>query len=195
MRFRRKRYMTKSSLSFPQPFPEPVVQIGITGAAEAAERELQKQAAGAADYTLYAARWNGEVMGNTMKWMLAAALVVGGLGLSAVPANAAQIGFYIGTGPAAYIPPYPGPGYAWIAGYYAGGYWIPGRWAFVGYGSQYYGNRYYGDRDDHYRDRGDSYRDRDWNRGGDRERDRGWERGRDRGRDHGGRRGDGGDRR
>jgi hypothetical protein len=30
------------------------------------------------------------------------------------------------------VPPCPGPGYAWVAGYYNGGYWVPGYWNFVG---------------------------------------------------------------
>jgi len=65
--------------------------------------------------------------------MLAAALAIGGLGLAATPASAAQIGFYIGnSAPTVYVPPYPGPGYTWIAGYYANGFWVPGRWAFSG---------------------------------------------------------------
>lgn len=63
--------------------------------------------------------------------MLAAAMAVGGLGLAAAPANAAQIGDYVGTG-AEYVPPCPGPGYTWIAGYYSNGYWTAGRWAFNG---------------------------------------------------------------
>ena len=70
-------------------------------------------------------------MKNVTKWMLAAAMAVSGLGLTAAPANAAQIGVYIGTG-AEYVPPCPGPGYVWIAGYYSNNYWIPGRWAFNG---------------------------------------------------------------
>ena len=70
-------------------------------------------------------------MKNITKWMLAAAMTIGGLGLTAAPANAAQIGVYIGTG-AEYVPPCPGPGYVWIAGYYSNSYWIPGRWAFNG---------------------------------------------------------------
>jgi len=70
-------------------------------------------------------------MGNIKKWMLAAALVVGGLGLAAAPANAAEIGIYV-RGPVAYVPPCPGPGYVWIAGYYANGYWVPGYWNFAG---------------------------------------------------------------
>jgi hypothetical protein len=53
------------------------------------------------------------------------------LGAGATTAQAAEIGVYIG-GPVAYVPPCPGPGYAWVAGYYANGYWVPGRWNFVG---------------------------------------------------------------
>jgi hypothetical protein len=60
-------------------------------------------------------------MKNITKWMLAAAMTVGGLGLTAAPAKAAQIGVYVGTG-AEYVPPCPGPGYVWTAGYYSNGY-------------------------------------------------------------------------
>jgi hypothetical protein len=92
-------------------------------------------------------------MKSVTKWMLAAALAIGGLGLTASPAKAAQIGFYVGTGPG-YLPPSPGPGYTWIAGYYANGYWIPGRWARVGpyrHGAGFYrGHDFY--RDHFYRD-------------------------------------------
>lgn len=109
------------------------------------------------------------------KWMLGAAVVAGGLGLAATPAKAAEWGVYVG-GPAAYVPPCPGPGYQWVAGYYSGGYWVPGRWNFVGVrGREYPVARYYGDRDDHryYRDRDDRrYYDRDDHR----DRDRGWDR-------------------
>ena len=85
---------------------------------------------------------------------------------AATPANAAQFGVYIG-GQSAYVPPCPGPGYEWVAGYYSGGYWVPGRWNFrgAGYGNNFYHvNRYYGDRDDYryVRDRDDHHdRDRD----------------------------------
>jgi hypothetical protein len=117
-------------------------------------------------------------MKSMAKWMLGAAVVAGGLGLAATPAKAAEFGVYIG-GPAAYVPPCPGPGYQWTAGYYSGGYWVPGRWAFAGRDrGDYRVVRYYGDRDDHR-----YYRDRDDNR----DRDRGWDRDRhdrdDRGRD------------
>ena len=70
-------------------------------------------------------------MKGMAKWMLGAAVVAGGLGLAATPAKAAEFGVYVG-GPAAYVPRCPGPGYSWVAGYYANGYWVPGRWNFVG---------------------------------------------------------------
>lgn len=123
-------------------------------------------------------------MKSMAKWMLGAAVAAGALGLGATTAKAAEWGVYVG-GPAAYVPPCPGPGYEWTAGYYTNGYWVPGRWAFVGVRDRddYRYVRYYGDRDDHryYRDR-DDYRDRDrgWDhdRGWDRDRhdrdDRGW---------------------
>jgi hypothetical protein len=68
-------------------------------------------------------------MGSMRNWMLGAAVVAGGLGLGAGTAQAAEFGFHA-RGPVAYVPPCPGPGYAWIAGYQADGYWIPGRWEF-----------------------------------------------------------------
>jgi hypothetical protein len=77
------------------------------------------------------AGWNGGVMKTMKKWMLAAAMVAGGLGLAAAPAQAARIGIYV-RGPIAYVPPCPGPGYVWVAGYDANGYWVPGYWNFVG---------------------------------------------------------------
>jgi hypothetical protein len=100
--------------------------------------------------------------------------------LAATPAKAAEWGVYVG-GPAAYVPPCPGPGYQWVAGYYSDGYWVPGRWAFAGIHNNFV--RFDGDRDHYaYRDR-DDYRRTDWDR--DRHdwdrHDRG-----DRGRDQGG---------
>jgi len=64
-------------------------------------------------------------------WMLGAAVVIGGLGLGATTAHAAEFGIYA-RGPVAYIPPCPGPGHAWVAGYWNGGYWVPGRWNYIG---------------------------------------------------------------
>ena len=103
-------------------------------------------------------------MKSMAKWMLGAAVIAGGLGLAATPAKAAEFGVYVG-GPAAYVPPSPGPGYQWVAGYYSGSYWVPGRWSFGGVrGRAYPVARYYGDRDDH------RYYDRDDHRGWDRDR-------------------------
>jgi hypothetical protein len=65
-------------------------------------------------------------MGSMTKWMLALALAAGTLGLGATQAHAARFGVYVG-GPA-YVAPCPGPGYAWVNGYYANGYWRPGFW-------------------------------------------------------------------
>ena len=53
----------------------------------------------------------------------------------------------------AYVPPCPGPGYAWTAGYWDGGVWMPGTWVFqgnpgvavgVGFGGYYGGRGYVG---------------------------------------------------
>ena len=106
-------------------------------------------------------------MRNMSKWMLGAAIVAGGLGLGATTVQAAEFGVYA-RGPVAYIPPYPGDGYTWEAGYMSNGYWVPGQWVFVGGG--YRGQYAYFDRD---HDRGFD-RDRHF----DRDRDRGWDRNR-----------------
>jgi hypothetical protein len=65
------------------------------------------------------------------KLMLGTAMLAGTLGLSAAPAQAARIGVYVGA-PVAYVPPSPGPGYAWVGGYWNAGVWVPGYWNFVG---------------------------------------------------------------
>jgi hypothetical protein len=70
-------------------------------------------------------------MGSIKKFALGAAIVAGTLGLSAAPAQAARVGVYIGAR-AGYVPPCPGPGYAWVGGYWGNGYWVPGYWNFVG---------------------------------------------------------------
>ena|SRR5579862_6668015 len=106
--------------------------------------------------------------------MLGVAILAGAAGLGATNAHAARIGVYIG-GPSVYVPPSPGPGYSWVAGYYDGGYWVPGRWAFAGrvdrddfYRRDFDRDRFYDrgrfyDRDDHRRDF-DRDRDRDHDR-------------------------------
>jgi hypothetical protein len=88
-------------------------------------------------------------MKNFTKWMLGAVVLAGGLSLGATSAQAAQVRVFVGGGPVAYAPPCPGPGYAWVAGYYNDGYWVPGYWNYVGAG---YG--YYGRDDDDYGHRG-----------------------------------------
>jgi hypothetical protein len=70
-------------------------------------------------------------MGSMRNWMLGAAVLAGTMGLGATTAQAAEFGVYV-RGPVAYVPPCPGTGYEWVAGYNANGYWIPGRWNFVG---------------------------------------------------------------
>jgi len=69
-------------------------------------------------------------MGSIKKAVLGLALAAGTLGLGAPQANAARIGFGVTVGAPgyAYIPPTPGPGYVWVAGYWNGGYWVPGFW-------------------------------------------------------------------
>ena len=51
---------------------------------------------------------NGGIMGSMKKWMLGAALAVGALAMTAAPAQAARIGFYVGARTVA-IPACPDP--------------------------------------------------------------------------------------
>lgn len=67
-------------------------------------------------------------MGSMKRWMLGAAIVAGTAAVGATTAQAAEFGFHV-RGPVAYIPPCPGPGYVWTAGYMANGYWVPGFWS------------------------------------------------------------------
>lgn len=85
-------------------------------------------------------------MRNMRNWMIGAAVVAGGLGLGATTVQAAEFGIYA-RGPVAYVPPCPGPGYVWIAGYQANGYWIPGRWNFIGVRDRDHFARFDGGRD------------------------------------------------
>jgi hypothetical protein len=106
---------------------------------------------------------------RTMRnWMLGAAMAATGLGVGTATAQSFEFGVY-SRGPAAYIPPCPGAGYTWVAGYQSNGYWVPGRWNFVGARE---------------RDRYGLERDRGWGRGvvrgDDRDRGRNHERDRDR---------------
>lgn len=115
-------------------------------------------------------------MTNLKKLALGAAMAAGVLGVGAAPAQAARVGIYVGVGGPAYVPPCPGPGYAWVAGYWNGGYWVPGYWNFVGVGPAY-GGGYVIDRGPGF------YSHRDWDRDDyrrwDRDR-RDWDRDRDR---------------
>jgi hypothetical protein len=132
------------------------------------ETSLKRMEAG--PESLFDTGRDGGVMTTMRNWMLGAAVVVAGLGAGATVAQAAEFGIYV-RGPVAYVPPCPGPGYFWIAGYQNDGYWIPGRWEFRGFH----------DRDRHafmrFEDR------RDYDRHFDRDRDRHFDRERDRERD------------
>lgn len=93
-----------------------------------------------------------------MKSILRALALTGIVGFAAAGAQA-QTRVYVGIGApvVAAVPPCPGVGYAWTAGYYDGPVWVPGRWIYRGY-----------DRDDYFRARVDwdrhSYRDYDRDR-------------------------------
>jgi hypothetical protein len=67
------------------------------------------------------------------RMVLGAVVAVGALAAGAAPANAA-VRVFVGApfAPVAYVPPCPGEGYVWAAGYYSGRVWYPGRWNFVG---------------------------------------------------------------
>lgn len=103
-------------------------------------------------------------MKSMKNWMLGATVLAGAAGLASIPSQAAEFGIYV-QGPAAYVPPCPGPGYVWSAGYMSDGYWIPGRWSFAGYRDR---DRF--ERRDFGRDDRGRYFDRD--RGWDRDRER-----------------------
>jgi len=108
-------------------------------------------------------------MGSMKSWMLGAAVVAGGLGMGAATAQAAEFGIYA-RGPVAYVPPCPGPGYVWVAGYMANGYWLPGRWNFVGVGGRDRFVRFDRDRDRGRFERFDRDHGRDFDRRGERDR-------------------------
>ena len=81
-----------------------------------------------------------------MKRILRTLACTGLLGIAAAAAQA-QVGVYVGVRApirpvvVAAVPPCPGDGYIWTAGYYAGPTWYPGRWVYRGY------DRAYADRD------------------------------------------------
>ncbi len=76
--------------------------------------------------------------------LLGAAVLAGTAGLGAAKANAA-VRVFVG-GPVAYVPPCPGPGYVWTAGYYANGFWVPGRWNFAAVRGPVVVDRFHADR-------------------------------------------------
>jgi hypothetical protein len=103
-----------------------------------------------------------------MKRILRTLAFTGILGLAAAGAQA-QVRAYIGFGGSAAVvavPPCPGVGYVWTAGYYNGPVWVPGRWAYRGGYDRYDAHRVY----DHDGWRGydrdhDSYRGHNGSRG------------------------------
>jgi hypothetical protein len=163
------------SCALPQPSSTAVFVLHMSGAAGSSK----SQASTAGSRRFY--QKDGGVMKSFGKFMLGAAILAGGLGLGATTAQAAEVRVVIG-GPAAYIPPCPGPGYVWLAGYYNDGYWVPGYWSYSGTGyvrdrgpvvvfDRDRDRRFYADRDDFRgRDRNDfRSKDRDDFRGGDRD--------------------------
>lgn len=92
-------------------------------------------------------------MKGILRTLTFAGIVAAGA-VAAQPAHA-QVRFAIGVGVPApvyapayaegYIPPCPGDGYIWTAGYYNAGIWIPGRWVRHDYyaARPYYGGRAY----------------------------------------------------
>ena len=106
-----------------------------------------------------------------MKSKLFVLMLLAGGSLFAAPHISIGVGIGVPgyVGPSAVVvagrPPYPGPGYRWIEGYYApNGAWIAGYWAAPNYApgyyapNYYYGGSYWRGRDwDH-----DGYRDHEW---------------------------------
>lgn len=84
--------------------------------------------------------------------------------------------YYAPPPPVVYRPPYPGPGYYWVDGYYDPyNAWIPGYWAPLAYrygyaapryysAPRFYGGYYRGGWGNGYRDHHE-FRGRDWGRG------------------------------
>ncbi len=102
-----------------------------------------------------------------MKSILRALALTGIIGFGAAAGAQSQTRVYVGIGApiVTAVPPCPGDGYVWTAGYYDGPVWVPGRWIYRGYDRDAYFHArvnvdrgYYFDRDrrdfdrDHYRD-------------------------------------------
>ena len=81
-----------------------------------------------------------------MKSILRALALTGIVGFGAAAGAQAQTRVYVGFGApvVSAIPPCPGVGYEWSAGYYDGPVFVPGRWIYRGY-----------DRDNYFRARVD----------------------------------------
>lgn len=85
---------------------------------------------------------------------LIATMVLAGSSLFAGPRIAIRVGIGVPVAPArvvvapAYVPPCPGPGYNWVAGYWVGPMWHAGYWARpvapLVVAPRYYGQRYDG---------------------------------------------------
>lgn len=103
-----------------------------------------------------------------MKKRLLAGLLLAGSTIFAGPRFSVGIGLGVPAAPApvygpAYIPPSPGPDYAWVAGYYGpAGVWVPGYWNYVapvtvapsfGFRANFHGDDHRGDFDHRDRDR------------------------------------------
>ena len=102
-----------------------------------------------------------------MKSILRAVALSGILAMGAAAAQAqVRIGVRLGVAPAivAAVPPCPGPGYVWTAGYYDGNMWVPGQWLYEGYGARVYVGGSYGGYYPHAWDRG-GYRAYGYDRG------------------------------
>jgi len=105
-------------------------------------------------------------MGSMKNWMLGA-VVLGGAqhAWEAFRHRLPNLEFRLGVHER-YVPPSPGPGYFWTAGYYDGGYWFlgGGPWRAIAIATGLW-------IADYYRDRGFDP-DRRWDRDRDRDRDR-----------------------
>jgi hypothetical protein len=118
--------------SKPQPFPKTLVEsVHNRHAAEAARPKPPAERSRAG--IVFRTGWKEGVMGSMRNWMLGAVMVAGAAALGTTQAQAAEFGVYV-RGPVAYVPPCPGPGYFWTAGYINNGYRVPGYWHFRGVG-------------------------------------------------------------